>query len=181
MNLAYLRDRRGAAALEFALWLGLLTVPVLNAIDLGFYAFESMQVHEAAQSAAQSAGDNCSPGPAVTTCSGTLSTLLTTAAQSTSLGTKVTVSTGTSSSWEGYYCANKTGGLTVVSGDTWGLTGTPVTPAPTCSTTVTGNSDPAGDYIVVNVTYTYTPLFKAVSVASLLNSTVSETSWMRVS
>jgi len=182
MTSGYLGDRRGAVALEFALWLGLLTVPLLNAIDLGFYAFQAIQVREAADVAAQAAEVLCSPldVPAATKCTN-LSTQLTSAAQSTSLGTHVTVSTATSKSWEGYYCANKTGGLTVVSGDTWNLsTGTPPSSVPSCSGTVTGNSNNASDYIVVNVTYSFKPLFGAVSVAGLLGSTISQTAWMRL-
>src|ERR1700691_3271816 len=99
----WIKDRRGAAALEVALWLGFLIVPLLSVVDCGYYAFQAIQVRESAQAAAQAALQLCGPHaltfPAVTNCTGLNSALLS-AAQSTSLGTHVTITTGS----EGYYC-----------------------------------------------------------------------------
>ena len=188
MRFHFATDRRGAAAVEFALWLAFLIVPTLNAIDLGFYAFQAIQVREAAQSAAQAAEALCSPQTfvpaAAPNCTSAntppgLSTALTNAAQSTSLGSTVTVSTSATKSFEGWYCSNTTGGLTLV-GSTWPLTATSAPGPPACSGTVSKNIDTAGDYITVNVTYTFHPLFAGASVASLLSSTISQSASMRL-
>ena len=198
MTRRYLSGTEGAAALEVAMWLAVLVVPVLSAVDLGYYAFQSMQVHEAAQAAAQAAESTCGPKgliPAVESCTtptinNTLTTVLTNAAQTTSLGTNITLSTGNTATWEGYYCSNGTpgsasNGLTVVTSggknETWGLNATTFpTPPADCSTIVTGNQNPPGDYLVVTVTYSFKPIFGSVSVANLLSKTITATSWIRL-
>lgn len=181
MRAPYLADRRGAAAVEVALWLGILTPLLLNVLDLGFYAFQAIQVREAAQVAAQAALTTCVPAtsaPVAAQCSG-LSAALTSAAQSTSLGTGVTVSTASTATFEGYYCGNKTGGLTAT-GATWAISSNTSTSPGSCSGTVSGNTDTASDYIAVNVTYTYHALFPNITVTSILPSTISQTAWMRL-
>src|SRR5258706_12323018 len=55
----YCREQRGAAAVEFAMVLTLLTVPVLNVVDLAFYAWDRMQLDNAAQVGAQAAWATC--------------------------------------------------------------------------------------------------------------------------
>src|SRR5579863_6244611 len=68
---SFRRNERGAAAVEFAVILSLLVIPLLNAIDLGVYAFDYMEVRHAAQSAAQSVWAGCSPNqlvPAALSC-----------------------------------------------------------------------------------------------------------------
>ncbi len=194
----YLRDASGAAALEVALWLGVLVVPVLSAVDLGYYAYQSMEVHEAAQAAAQAAENTCGPLgyiPAVENCTtptlnNTLTTTLSNAVKTTSLGSNVTLNTASTATWEGYYCSNTTpssasNGLTVVTSsgknDTWGLSATTFPTPPTdCSGIVTGNTNPPGDYLVVAVSYSFKPIFGSVSVANLLNKTITATSWIRL-
>ncbi len=189
------REARGAAAVEFALWLGILVVPFLNVVDVGFYCYQTMQVREAAQVAAQSAETLCGSAtqkafPASLNCTG-LSTLLTSAAQTTSLGTRVTVVTASTAAvhtTEGYYCANATGQLTAVSAtgktNPWPMSATssriPDVTTLDCKGVNANNDSNPGDYIAVTVTYTYTPLFGAVSAASMLGGAVTETSWIRV-
>jgi len=52
-------DRCGAAAAEFALLLSLLVIPTLNVADLAIYAWDRMQLENAAQMAAQAAWETC--------------------------------------------------------------------------------------------------------------------------
>ena len=188
--LRFLRATKGAAALEFALWLGILVVPTLNVVDLGYYGFQYIQVRQAAGAAAQAAETTCGPTgllPAVQQCTG-LSSAMTAAAQTTSLGTNVTVNTASTASWEGYYCSNgsPSGGLTVVddangNAETWSLSAKTFPTAPSdCSGAVASNTNTPGDYIVITTNYTFHPLFSGVSVAALLNSTITSTSWMRL-
>src|ERR1700722_16922980 len=89
--LAYRSRTDGAAAVEMALWVSILTVPFLSICDVGIYAYTKMQVENAAQMAAQSAWQSCrsfAQIPAVTNCTN-LQTVMTNAAHSTTLSTNV--------------------------------------------------------------------------------------------
>jgi len=167
-------EQRGAAAAEFALVLSLLTIPVLNAIDLALYAWDRMQVDNAAQIAVQAAWAACPKSfnlPATPNSYNkcpNMPTAVTTAAQSTTLGTAVTV-TATS---ENYYCINSSGSLVTVGNF-------PNTKPSDCSS-VGLAADLPGDYVLITVSYTYTPVFAAVSIASVLASPITRTAWMRL-
>jgi hypothetical protein len=107
--------------------------------------------------------------PATENCPG-LDAAITTAIQSTSLGTAVSLAAGYPT--EGYYCVSASGTLQLVA--------TPPSTEPAdCSAAGDSNTSP-GDYIQVGVTYNYAPLF-AISVmgASSIRS-ITMTSWMRL-
>lgn len=146
------------AAIEFALIGPVLAVMMLNAVDFSFLIWARMQVDNAAEMGAQAAYATCSPGtmPATTNCS-TLTSAVTTAVQSTSLGTAVTVASGSPS--ETYYCT--------ISGDSLQSVGSPPSSMPAdCSgagSSYAGNVP--GDYVTVIVNYTYNPLFGGLSLA----------------
>lgn len=162
----YWKDRRGAAAAEFALVLGLLVIPVLNVVDLALYAWDRMQLDNAAQMAARAAWMTCDTGtklPALANCTA-LASAVAVAAHSSTLGSNVTVGTMT----EGNYCANS--GATALQ-----AAGT----ASDCSG-INGSTDAPGDYIFIPVTYTYTPVFSAVSIVSLLPANMQSTGRMRL-
>lgn len=167
----YRSEQGGAAAVEFALVLSLLVIPILNVVDFAMYAWNRMQVDNAAQVGAQAAWETCIPPtklPASTNCSG-MATAVATAVQSTSLGTAVTVTSTT----EGYYCVNTSTNVLVAVGTY------PGTKPSDCSS-VGSASDSPGEYVKVTVSYTYTPLFPAVSIASVLTPSVTRTAWMRL-
>lgn len=181
----YAGDTRGVAAAEFAIWVTVLTVPLLSALDLGLYTFQNMELNNAAQAAAQAAWSLCNTAamlPAATKCTG-LQTALATAAHSTGLGTSAALQGGT----EGYYCMDTSGALQLV-----GTAGSiPVTGAGTAPTggvtscasagaAFTGNTNPSGDYVQITVNYTYTALFPGMSVMALLPTTMTRTAWMRL-
>ena len=85
--------------------------------------------------------------PAKSNCTG-LTSAITTGLQTTSLGTSVTLASGYPT--EGYYCVNSSGVLTNVANYS-------ATPPATCS--AQGDSTHApGDYVVIQATYSYTPL-----------------------
>lgn len=174
----YRRDEKGAAAVEFALVVTLLTVPVLNVIDLAQYAWDRMQLDNAAQVAAQAAWATCaapSNHPATpnsyANCTG-MPAAVTQAVQSTSLGTSVSVSTIA----ENYYCLNTSTNTLVVVGNF------PNSKPANCAAGGIGGqaSDVPGDYIQITASYTYTPIFPAVSLASALTSPITRTAWMRL-
>jgi hypothetical protein len=177
----FLRDTRGAAAAEFVLWLGVLVVPVLSAVDLGVYAFQRMQLDSAGQAAAQAAWHLCDSSaklPATKNCAG-LTTAVSAAAQSSSLGAGVSVASG--SPLEGYFCTSTTQALLPAgSGMTWTVGQTPPAKPANCSAVVSGSKTAPGDYIQVTVSYNYAPVFPAVSVASLLATPITRTAWVRL-
>jgi hypothetical protein len=107
--------------------------------------------------------------PATQNCAG-LNGAITTAIQSTSLGTTVKLASGYPT--EGYYCVNTSGVLQSVGS----LSSKPAN----CS--AVGNSNVApGDYIQVAVTYSYAPLFSNLTVMAALGiSSITTTSWMRL-
>jgi Flp pilus assembly protein TadG len=170
----YRRANGGAAAAEFALILGLLVIPVLNAVDLAVYAWNRMQVDNAAQVAVQAAWATCDSSAnlpatpnAYANCPG-MPLAVVTAVQSTPLGANVTVTSTT----EGYYCINSASALVAV--------GTfPGTKPADCSS-VGSASDKPGDYVVIAASYAYAPVFPSVSIVSLLTTPIVRTAWMRL-
>jgi Flp pilus assembly protein TadG len=166
----YWRSQGGAAAAELALVLVLLVVPVLNVIDLATYVYDAMELNNAAQSAAQTAWAQCAatgkvPATINNGCPG-LSAAMATAAQTSSLGSDVTVSSTT----EDWCCPGTSNAALVCQGS--------VSTAPsTCG----NNGPPPGDYIFVTVSYSYSPAYASVSLATLLTSPITHTAWMRLS
>ncbi|HZR60704.1 MAG TPA: TadE/TadG family type IV pilus assembly protein [Xanthobacteraceae bacterium] len=174
------RDERGVAALEFALVGTFLVVGLLNAVDVGYYTYQRMAVENAAQVGAQAAWKNCSDPstmlPATVNCTtangaaADLSSAITAAIQSSSLGTSITLVSGYPA--EGYYCINASSMLQAV--------GSLSSKPSNCS--AAGNSALSpGDYIQVGVTYTYAPLFPGISVMGASGITaITATAWMRL-
>ena len=167
------RDTRGTAAIEFAGSAILLVAGLLNAVDLGYYEYRRMEVEYAAEVGAQIAWSTCSDQstmlPATQNCPG-LNTAITSAIQSTSLGTAVSLASGYPA--EGYYCVNSSGALQSV--------GSLANKPANCSAAGNANVSP-GDYIRVGVTFSYAPLFPGVTVMSVWGITsINMTSWMRL-
>lgn len=178
-NARFLSDRRGAAAAEMALWLTVLILPIMNVVDIGFYVFQRMQVELAAQAAVQAIRKQCydSYTPITQNC-GSITSVATTAAQSTLLASGVTLASGYPA--EGYYCVNGSNALVLVGSS--GKVGTPPTkPNPNdCSGVIGGSTSAPSVYARVGVTYTYTPPFATISLASLLPSPIVRTAWLRM-
>jgi uncharacterized membrane protein len=166
-------DTHGTAAIEFALSAMFLVAGLLNAVDMGFYEYRRMEVENAAEVGAQAAWKTCYDQsfmlPATQNCPG-LNAAITTAIHSTSLGSAVTLAPGYPV--EGYYCASSTGTLQSVGS----LSSKPAD----CSAAGNSNASP-GDYIQVEVSFSYAPLFPGVTVMSAWGVTsISTTSWMRL-
>jgi len=178
---AYLSERRGGAAVEFALILGLFTVSLPSVIDLGIYAYDNMQVKYSAQMGVQAVWAACSQLPATDSSQcPTAQTALNAAVQKSALGSNVTVS----SVAEGYYCPGSTGALANAASN--GKTGdfttslTSAVPSPPSSCQSGSLTSAPGEYISTTVAYTYAPVFPQVSVASLLGTSIQGTAWMRL-
>jgi len=162
-----------------ALLAAVLIVPLINVVDLALYTARKVQVEMAAQAGVQAIHSACaSPNntPVTRNCATGLLSRVTAAVQSTSLGTKVTVTGGTP--LEGYYCTDSNRNLQLV-----GTTGTIGSPPPkpatsNCSAYGASAASPA-DYVQVSVSYTYTPLFQRASIVSLLPTPIVRTAWYR--
>ncbi|MEJ2375618.1 MAG: pilus assembly protein [Pseudolabrys sp.] len=162
-------DRRGVAAIEFALFVGFISVAVLNTADVSIYIYKRMQVENATEMGAQAAWQHCGLDqlPATTNCSGFL-TAVQNAIQSTSLGTQVSLQTGYPT--EGWYCVDSSGVLQYVSDYS--------TKPADCS--AVGTTYQPADYVKIQTTYTYTPLFGGISVAGAFTTPIVRTAMMRL-
>ena len=165
-------DQRGTAATEFAAAAMFVVIGVLNAVDLGLYEYQRMEVENAAQVGAQAAWKQCNDTssmlPATLNCSG-LNSATSAALQSTSLGNAVSLTSGYPA--EGYYCVNLTGVLQRV--------GSPSSRPSDCSAAGNPNANP-GDYLQVGVTYAYSPLFAGLSIMGAGPSAITMITWMRL-
>jgi len=166
----FLSDRRGVIAVEFALAAVFIMAAMLNAADVGGYVYQSMQVENAAQMAVQTALKTCTSVqlPATTACPG-LASRMTAAANSTSLGSTVTIEGGAAT--EAYYCVDSTARLVQV--------GTIGNKPATCS--AVGNASVApGDYVVVTVSFPFNAMMSGAGVAALLTTPIRRTAIMRL-
>jgi Flp pilus assembly protein TadG len=163
-------DERGVSAIEFSLFAGMLSFGVINTADISIYVYKRMELENATQMGAQAAWKACDPNhlPATTSCPG-LMTAITNAVHSTSLGTQVSLQTG--SPLEGYYCMNSSNALQYVS---------PVTSKPAdCSAANMPDLQPA-DYITITTKFAYAPLFPGITVASIFQTPITKTALMRL-
>jgi len=166
-------DQCGASAIEFAIFAGILSFGLLNVADITVYIYQRMQVENATEMAVQAAWKACdwTKGyvPATTKCTG-LTSAITAAVQSTTLGNQVSLQTGSPS--EAYYCVNSSGAIQNVGA---------VTSAPPTDCSATGNAGqhPA-DYIQITTTFSYAPMFPGVTVAGAFATPIIRTGMMRL-
>lgn len=164
-------DKRAAASIEFAFCITILTFAMLAGVDAADLYVHRLQVESATQMAAQAAWKSCDTTklPATTNCTG-FNAAVTASLQSTSLGTKITLQTG--SPTEGYYCVNTAGTLQEV--------GDVSSPAPADCSSVGQASDQPGDYVQIKTQYTHAPIFNVLGFSSLIPTSIQATSLMRL-
>ena len=171
-NRRFASDVRGTSAIEFSFFASMLSLALLNVTDVSAYIYKRMEVENAAQMGVQAAFKACDPSngylPATTNCP-SLTTAVTSAVQSTSLGTTVQVQTGSLS--EGYYCLSSSGSLQYVSS----ISDKPAD----CSSVGMATMQPE-DYIQVTTSYSYSPMFPGVSVAGVFGNTITKTAMIRL-
>jgi Flp pilus assembly protein TadG len=163
-------DQRGVAAVEFGLFAIFLSLALANVTDVSIYIYQRMQAQNATQVAAQAAWKTCdlSSLPATTNCPG-LTTAMKNALASTSLGTSVSLISGSPS--EGYYCVNSSNALQYVSD---------VSSKPADCTAAGMPSLQPGDYIQVQTTFPYAPLFPGISVTGSFATPINSTAILRL-
>jgi Flp pilus assembly protein TadG len=164
------KDARGLATIEFALIVSFLSYAVLNVADTAIFMFDQLQVNYATQMGAQAAFATCDYNhlPATINCPG-LSSAVTTAVHSTSLGAATSVQTGFPA--EAYYCVNSSGALQAV--------GTLTSKPANCAAAGSSSTFP-GDYVLVQTTYTYAPIFPGLTVASTFPTSITDSAWVRL-
>jgi Flp pilus assembly protein TadG len=162
-------DRRGVAAVEMSLVTSAFAVAMFNAVEVGRYAYILMEAEQATQAGAQAAYVTCDSQhvPATQNCPG-LNAAVTTAVQSTTLGTHVTLNGAID---EAYYCVDSTGALVYASD----LASKPSD----CSAYGSTGLAPVL-YLQVHTTYTYAPIFTGFTIAGNFPTTVQKTAWMRM-
>jgi Flp pilus assembly protein TadG len=167
---AFRADQRGVAAIEFGVFAIFLSLTLANVADVSIYIFQRMQAENATQVAAQAAWKACdlSQLPAITNCPG-LATAIQNAIQSTSLGTRVSLVSGSPS--EGDNCFNASNELQHVSD---------VSSKPADCTAAGMPSLQPGDYIQVQTTFSYAPLFPGLSVTGTFPTPINRTAMMRL-
>jgi Flp pilus assembly protein TadG len=166
-------DQRGVAAIEFGIFAPLLFLALVNVVDITIYLYQRMQVQNATEVAAQAAWKTCDLTvlPLTTDCS-TLAasvTAVTNALKSTSLGTAVSLVSGSPS--VGYYCVNSSNALQYVSN----ISSKPAD----CTAAGTPSLQP-GYYIQVQTTFTYTPIFPGMSISGTFPTPINSASLMRL-
>jgi hypothetical protein len=142
----------------------------LNTVDIARYLFARTAIQNATQMAAQTAWQTCGTAllPATTSCPG-LTAALTAAVHSSSLGTRVALAAG--SPTEAYYCVNSAGALVSVSA---------ISSKPADCSSVGNAAGQPGDYIKIQASYAYKPLFSGISVAGRFTTPIAVTSIMRL-
>jgi len=163
-------DQRGVAAIEFGIFVPLLFLALANVVDVTIYLYQRMQVQNATQVAAQAAWKACDLPklPATVNCPG-LTTAISNALGSTSLGTAVSLVSG--SPTEGYYCVNSSNALQYVSN---------VSSKPLDCTAAGMPSLQAADYIQIQTTFTYSPIFPGLSISGTFPTPINGASLMRL-
>ena len=161
---------RGVAAIEFAIIGAAFSIAVLNTADVAVYLFDRMQVENATEMGAQAAWKSCDLNhlPASTNCAG-FRAAVSAAIQTTSLGNEVQLQGGSPS--EGYYCINTSNALQYVSD----VSNKPLD----CTAAGTPNLSPT-DYVEIQTSFAYAPIFPGITVASLFPTPITTTAWMRL-
>ena len=140
--------------------------------DVSIYLYQRMELENAAQMGVQAAWKTCDPNnkqlPATTNCPG-LTTAITNAVQSTSLGTKASLQSGSPA--EGYYCMNSSDALQYISA---------VSSKPADCTAAGMPSLQPADYIQITTTFAYAPLFPGITVAGTFATPITKTAMMRL-
>ncbi len=163
-------DVEGLALTEFALVVGAVSVALLSTVDVARYYHAKSEVENATQMAVQLAWKSCDATkvPVTTSCPAFM-TSINAGLRSTSLGSNVILKPNFPS--EGYYCLNAAGGLQLVSD----ISSRPAD----CSSVGSASTVPV-DYVQVQTSYVYRPLFSGISVGSLLPTTITSSSMMRM-
>jgi hypothetical protein len=187
--------------MELALVLFLLTIPILNVVDLAFYGFTWMQTQNAAQMGAQAAFSNCNTTnslPAAKNCyqsqSANNMTLFDAVQQGiyeSALNNTVTLTN--SNVVDGYYCSTSGNVLTAVGNLGYafadnGVVGssanssdvTPTNSGTTCGAGYADTTASPGEYVRVDVTHNYTSVFPGMTVTSILPAVMTASAYARL-
>ena len=149
---------------------GLLSIAVLNVADVSIFLYDKLQVNNATQMGVQAAWSTCDLNhlPVTSRCPA-MNDAVTAAIHSTSLANNVTLASGYPSG--GYYCVNTSGALQRVSDYS--------SPPTNCSAAGDSSTTPA-EYVQVQTSFTYNPIFTGLTVLSFLPTRITAAAWVRL-
>jgi len=164
------QDRRGAATVEFALIFGVLVVVMLNGIEIARWYNSKMELDNASEMAVQAVTKSCDSThlPATTACP-TFNSVISTALASTTLGSLVVQGSGSPA--DSYYCLNASGALVFLS--------SVATPQTSCAAAGNASLMPS-EYVTIQASYSYVPIFAAVTIGRLLPSSLKSFAMVRL-
>lgn len=171
-----LGDSGATAAAEMALVLPGIAYIMLNVADMGIYLYTKMQVDLAAHEAVGAARGLCNKSaelPAKQNCGSTLYSTMLAAAQSTTLGTNVTIGGSVNAVDDKWYCSDSSAVLQEVANYD-------AAPPTDCSGTLSGSTAKPGEYVSVTASYSFSPIFPGASIAAMLPANITRKAWMRL-
>lgn len=163
-------DQRGAAAIEMALIGGILSMAMINVVEVWRYAHSATQVAAASQAGAHAALVKCRPTetPVTINCP-TVTNFVTTAVEGGTLGANVRLKGAIA---EGWYCINpETQALTYIA---------PPQDKPSNCADGGDPSERPSLYVRVEATYAYQPIFPGLTVVQNFTPTIDRAAWMRL-
>lgn len=162
-------DERGVAAVEMALTGTLMMAALLNVVEVGRYAYLSMQVLSASQAGAHAAIVTCKPAetPVTTACPKAEAAILG-AIEGTSLGANISLDGALD---EGWYCMNEELALEKV--------GPASAAKPNCQEAGLPTG-PVSLYLRVRVRAAFQPLFPGLTITESFPDILRRTAWMRL-
>lgn len=163
------RDERGVAAIEAALVGSLLSITLLNAVEIGRYAYTTTQVAAAAQAGAQGALVACPTDktPATLSCPA-LAAAVTTALHGSSLGAEVGQHGELHEAWQ---CINASGQLQEMAAAS--------VPPADCSGAGDAGQKP-GLYLRVQSEYQYQAIFPGLTLVQSFEPLIVRSAWIRM-
>jgi len=163
------RDERGVAAIEAALVGSLLSVTLLNAVEIGRYAYTATQVAAAAQAGAQGALVACPTDktPATLDCP-ELNSAVNPALQGSSLGDEISRHGALHEAWQ---CINASGQLQEV--------GAADSRPDNCNAAGDAAQKP-GLYLRVQTEYDYDPIFPGLTLVQRFEPLIVRSAWIRM-
>lgn len=164
------RDDRGVAAIETALVGTVILAGLLNVVEVGRYAYTTMQVNAASQAGAQALIVSCGPSdtPVTENCDD-VEGAVETAIAGTSLGDKVELDGALD---EGWYCISDDKTLEKVAAAS--------APKPSNCDDEDMPTGPAALYVKVKVATAFAPIFPGLTIAESFPDEITKTAWMRV-
>ena len=165
-------DESGMVLVEFAFVSLALLYMLMNGLEVARWYYQRTEVSHAIHSASQAVLRSCDPTkqlPATTNCPN-FNTYVAEGLASTALGNSIVLTSGFPT--EAYYCLNSSKTLQQV--------GTTASARPSDCTAVGDSTHRPGDYVQIQASYTFSPLFTGLTAGSLMPTNMTSTGFIRL-